>query len=285
MAFDVKTFLTRLGSAFIFSAIMMAALLMKEWAFIGLFFVVNILCLKEYSRIVELILQTTFTRNEKVNFIAIGVAIFGFVAALPMTSCENQTASYLSKLVFYFAGFVIGTLLIFFVFKKNKKSLYLLSGLGYISAALGFLVQLRFQSLYLPLILILLIWMNDTMAYLTGSFIGRTKFFPSVSPKKTWEGTIGGILFTMVFAYIWGSVTNWFPISIWIFFGLTAGVVGTAGDLVESKLKRLAGVKDSGAIMPGHGGALDRFDSLLLSAPFALLITMLYGICKQVIVF
>ena len=73
--------------------------------------------------------------------------------------------------------------------------------------------------------------------------------------------------------------------SIWILFGLTAGVVGTAGDLVESKLKRLAGIKDSGAIMPGHGGALDRFDSLLLSAPFALLITMLYEICKQVIVF
>jgi phosphatidate cytidylyltransferase len=285
MAFDVKTFLTRLGSAFIFSLIMMAALLMKEWAFIGLFFVVNILCLNEYSRIVELILQTTFTRNEKVNFIAIGVAIFGFVVALPMTHCDNQIAGYASSLVYHFAGFVIGTLLIFFIFKKNKKALYLLSGLGYISAALGFLVQLRFQSLYLPLLLILFIWMNDSMAYLTGSFIGRTAFFPSISPKKTWEGTIGGILFTMAFAYSWGSLTNWFPMSVWILFGLTAGVVGTAGDLVESKLKRLAGVKDSGAIMPGHGGALDRFDSLLLSAPFALLITMLYKICKQVIVF
>ena len=232
-----------------------------------------------------MILQTTFTRNEKVNFIAIGVAIFGFVVALPMTHCDNQIAGYASSLVYYFAGFVIGTLLIFFVFKKNKKALYLLSGLGYISAALGFLVQLRFQSLYLPLLLILFIWMNDSMAYLTGSFIGRTAFFPSISPKKTWEGTIGGILFTMVFAYSWGSLTNWFPMSIWILFGLTAGVVGTAGDLVESKLKRLAGIKDSGAIMPGHGGALDRFDSLLLSAPFALLITMLYEICKQVIVF
>jgi phosphatidate cytidylyltransferase len=232
-----------------------------------------------------MILQTTFTRNEKVNFIAIGVAIFGFVVALPMTHCDNQIAGYTSSLVYHFAGFVIGTLLIFFVFKKNKKALYLLSGLGYISAALGFLVQLRFQSLYLPLLLILFIWMNDSMAYLTGSFIGRTAFFPSISPKKTWEGTIGGILFTMAFACSWGSLTNWFPMSVWILFGLTAGVVGTAGDLVESKLKRLAGVKDSGAIMPGHGGALDRFDSLLLSAPFALLITMLYKICKLVIVF
>ncbi len=285
MAFDVKTFLTRLGSAFIFSAIMMAALLMKEWAFIGLFFVVNILCLKEYARIVELILQTTFTRNEKVNFIAVGVALFGFVASLPLTRCENQTATFLSTNLFYFLGFVIGALLIFFFFKKNKKSLYLLSGLGYISVALGFLVQLRFQSLYLPLILILLIWMNDTMAYLTGSFIGRTKFFPSISPKKTIEGTVGGVLFAMAFAYLWGSYTNWFPISLWVIFGLVAGIIGTAGDLIESKLKRLAGVKDSGAIMPGHGGALDRFDSLLLSAPFALLITLLYEICKQVIVF
>ncbi len=285
MAFNTQTFFTRLGSAIIFSAIMMMGLLLNEWFFIALFFIVNILCLREYINIVELIVQSKFGKNEKVNFIALGVALFAFVTALPITHCENTASLFLSKYMFQFVGIVIGVMLIFFLFMKNKKSMYLLTGLGYISVALGFLVQLRFQSLLLPLILILFIWMNDSMAYLTGSFFGKTKFFPSISPKKTVEGTIGGIIFTMVFAFVWGHFTNWFPILVWVLFGLIAGVVGTAGDLVESKLKRLSGIKDSGAMMPGHGGALDRFDSLLLSAPVAFLIAMFYELCKQVTAF
>lgn len=285
MALNIKTFFTRLGSAAVFSAIMLAGLLMNEWAFIALFFVINILCLREYANLVEFILQTKFTQNEKVNFVAIGVALFLTVIALPISVCDNFISLVLSKYVFHFLGFVIGAMLIFLFFRKNKKSIYLLTGLGYISVAFGFLVQMRFQSLLLPLILILFIWMNDTMAYLTGSFIGKTPFFPSISPKKTIEGTIGGIVFCMVFAFIWGSLTNWFPISVWILFGLIAGVVGTAGDLVESKLKRMAGVKDSGAMMPGHGGALDRFDSLLLASPFAFLVAMIFEVCKAYKVF
>ena len=285
MALNVQTFFTRLGSAAIFSAIMLAGLLMNEWVFIALFFTVNILCLKEYANIVGLILQTDLTKNERMNFIAVGVALFASVISLPVIRCENPVSLLLTEYLFYFIGAVIGTLLIFFFFRKNKKAVYLLTGLGYIPVALGFLVQLRFQSLYLPLILILFIWMNDTMAYLTGSFIGKTPFFPSISPKKTLEGTIGGVIFTMAFAFIWGYFTNWFPVSLWIIFGLIAGVVGTAGDLVESKLKRLSGIKDSGSIMPGHGGALDRFDSLLLSAPVAFLIAAIYEVCVQVKVF
>lgn len=285
MALNIQTFLTRLGSAAVFSAIMLLGLLLNEWAFIALFFTVNLLCLREYAGIVEQILQTRFNRNEKFNFIILGIALFMVVTCLPLVHCNNQTALILSKLLFYFIGLSIGTMLIFFLFKKNKKAFFLLTGLGYIPLALGFLVQLRFQSMLLPLMLILFIWMNDSLAYLTGSFIGKTPFFPSISPKKTWEGTIGGILFTMTFAFIWGSFTNWFPISLWIVLGAVASIIGTIGDLVESKLKRLAGIKDSGNIMPGHGGALDRFDSILLSAPFAFIVAMLYEVCKQVTVF
>lgn len=285
MALNIQTFLTRLGSAAVFSAIMLLGLLLNEWAFIALFFTVNLLCLREYAGIVEQILQTRFNRNEKFNFIILGIALFMVVTCLPLVHCNNQTALILSKLLFYFIGLSIGTMLIFFLFKKNKKAFFLLTGLGYIPLALGFLVQLRFQSMLLPLMLILFIWMNDSLAYLTGSFVGKTPFFPSISPKKTWEGTIGGILFTMTFAFIWGSFTNWFPISLWIVLGAVASIIGTIGDLVESKLKRLAGIKDSGNIMPGHGGALDRFDSILLSAPFAFIVAMLYEVCKQVTVF
>jgi phosphatidate cytidylyltransferase len=115
--------------------------------------------------------------------------------------------------------------------------------------------------------LIVLIWINDTMQYIVGSFIGKTKMAPIISPKKTWEGTIGGSLLAVLVAIVCGIFFKQYPIGEWIAFGLVASIAGTIGDLVESKLKRTAGVKDSGNIMPGHGGALDRFDSLLLAGP------------------
>lgn len=282
MAFHFPTFLTRLGSAIIYSAIMMAGLLLPEWVFISLFFIVMLLCLHEYTTLLESILNTTFTRNETINFLACGAAFYFFTISLPVSNCPNAMTGFFSAYTFHFLGFTVGTLLIFFLFRKSNKAIYLLTGLAYIAGALGFLVQMRFQSMLLPIMMILFIWMNDSLAYLTGSFIGRTPFFPSISPKKTIEGTIGGIVFTMAFALVWGRLTNWFPDSFWIAMGLTASLVGTAGDLVESKLKRLAGVKDSGKLMPGHGGALDRFDSILLAAPFAFLLALFYEICKQV---
>jgi phosphatidate cytidylyltransferase len=113
------------------------------------------------------------------------------------------------------------------------------------------------------------------MQYLVGSFFGKTKMAPIISPKKTWEGTIGGSLLSMIVAITWGLLSKQHTLSVWIGIGLCATVVGTLGDLLESKLKRTAGIKDSGNIMPGHGGAMDRFDSLLLAAPFLWLVTLL----------
>jgi phosphatidate cytidylyltransferase len=127
---------------------------------------------------------------------------------------------------------------------------------------------MRHLSVLLPLGLILLIWINDTMAYIVGSFIGRTPF-SSISPKKTWEGTVGGALITLAASLVWGLRSPWYRWYDWVALAVCATVAGTAGDLLESRLKRLAEVKDSGTLMPGHGGALDRFDSLLLAAPFA----------------
>lgn len=282
MALHLPTFFTRLGSAVVYSAVMVAGMLSAEWIFIALFFLVMLLCLREYAGLLEAILGVTFTRNEKYNYLACGVAFYLFTICLPLTGCQNAFSILLSGYVFHALGLTVGCAVIFFLFRKSNRSLFLLSGVVYIAGALGFFAQMRFQSLLLPVMLIFFIWMNDSLAYLTGSFIGRTPFLPSISPKKTLEGTIGGIIFTMVFAFVWGRLTNWFPISYWIAMGFIASLVGTAGDLVESKLKRLAGVKDSGKLMPGHGGALDRFDSLLLSAPFAFILSLVFGICRQV---
>jgi phosphatidate cytidylyltransferase len=126
------------------------------------------------------------------------------------------------------------------------------------------------------MVLIASIWINDTMAYIVGSFIGKTPF-SSISPKKTWEGTAGGAILAVAAVTLLGHYA----------FGLQdtrsllvisaiAAVIGTMGDLLESKLKRLAGVKDSGSMMPGHGGFLDRFDSLLLATPFVWLYIRLF---------
>lgn len=159
--------------------------------------------------------------------------------------------------------------------------LYYLLGTLYILFPMGmhFYFRLNFDLLppekmysfwagkYISFGLILLIWTNDTMAYIVGSLIGRTPLSP-VSPKKTWEGTIGGAILTMSVAVLLQKLFHVFEMQDWIVFGFCASVFGTIGDLIESKMKRLADVKDSGRIMPGHGGFLDRFDSLLFATPF-----------------
>lgn len=121
----------------------------------------------------------------------------------------------------------------------------------------------------IPCGLIFSIWINDTMAYLVGSWIGRTPFSP-VSPKKTWEGTLGGAALCVIIITVLGGlpVARGIDRMHWTAMASLAAVFGTLGDLFESKLKRMAGLKDSGRILPGHGGFLDRFDSLLVATPF-----------------
>lgn len=114
-------------------------------------------------------------------------------------------------------------------------------------------------------------WVNDTFAYLTGMLLGKHKFFERISPKKTWEGTIGGAVFTIVGAYVFSFFINDFTNFEWMGLGLVIVIFGTFGDLIESMIKRTYGIKDSGKIMPGHGGILDRLDSILIAAPFVLL--------------
>lgn len=115
----------------------------------------------------------------------------------------------------------------------------------------------------------IILWTNDSMAYVTGRLIGRTKLFERVSPNKTWEGFIGGVAFAVLAGYIFSYVTDSSSLH-WMILAIIIGVFGTLGDLSESLLKRSGDVKDSGNILPGHGGVLDRFDGILLSAPLVL---------------
>lgn len=122
----------------------------------------------------------------------------------------------------------------------------------------------------------LLVWINDTGAYLTGMAFGKHKLFERISPKKTWEGFIGGLIFSMTAAWLlsgWLGVTGKIQ---WVIAGMVISIIGTYGDLVESMLKRSTGVKDSGSILPGHGGFLDRFDSTIAAFPVVFILMILF---------
>jgi phosphatidate cytidylyltransferase len=123
----------------------------------------------------------------------------------------------------------------------------------------------------------ILLWTNDTGAYITGSLIGRHRLMERISPKKSWEGFFGGAVFAAIAAWLisgWLGVVN---TTGWIIISVIISVAGTYGDLIESMLKRSLGVKDSGSIMPGHGGFLDRFDSTILSFPLVFLFISFFG--------
>ena len=130
----------------------------------------------------------------------------------------------------------------------------------------------------LPIAIIFSIWINDTMAYIVGSFIGKTPF-SKISPKKTWEGTAGGAVLCVVVMGVITHFVNAFhalPLKHWLAIAAICAVFGTLGDLLESKIKRTANIKDSGSFMPGHGGFLDRFDSLLVATPFVWLYVQIF---------
>ncbi|MBS1735768.1 MAG: phosphatidate cytidylyltransferase [Bacteroidetes bacterium] len=146
-------------------------------------------------------------------------------------------------------------------------------GILYISLPIALLLLMRmpFREIkestllkVLPCGIIFSIWINDTMAYIVGSLIGKHPI-SKISPKKTWEGTIGGIILCVVIISIAGKWSGFYTTTDWIAISLLCGVFGSIGDLIESKIKRMAKVKDSGNLMPGHGGFLDRFDSLLIA--------------------
>lgn len=161
----------------------------------------------------------------------------------------------------------------------SSKYLYLL---GYIILPFVFITKISFGiNDYNPKIIIglfILIWTNDTFAYIVGKSIGRTKLFEKISPKKTIEGFLGGIIFAILAGYL---ISKYYikanpefsdrSILIWTSIAVIVGIAGTIGDLIESKFKRIAGVKDSGNIMPGHGGILDRLDSVIFVAPIIFL--------------
>ncbi len=282
MALNVPVFFTRLGSSVVFVAIMLTGLLWNEWSFLALVTLINLLCIREFARLMRNIYQDTrFPLWLTAAFALLSTALLLYASSLWAISNAGQGKPglfYVYIVMYAHVTFVIFLLpftplllLLAGMMAKPQyhRSVYRgLAGLAYITMPMFFLFCLYKASNYVPLVLLCLIWSNDTMAYLFGSFFGKTPL-SSISPKKTWEGTIGGAVITVVAAVAAGYFIPLFHVADWAALALCATIAGTFGDLLESKLKRMAGVKDSGMMMPGHGGALDRFDSLLVATPFA----------------
>ncbi len=276
MALHWPTFLTRTGSAVVFAVVMLAGLLWTPWAFGVLIITITPLCLADYFRLMERVLQTPIFRTIRVAT-SIGVALILtalwldlFHDTLPKRPDIGEPGE---DFYWLFSPLLvcIPTLLLLTALAKRgtvQASLAAAGGLVYIALPAAMLIGIYEIDRLWPLVLILCIWTNDTMAYIVGSLIGRTPFSP-ISPKKTWEGTAGGAILTVAGAATWAYFSEEVSARDVTAVALCAAVFGTLGDLFESKLKRLAGVKDSGTLMPGHGGALDRFDSLLVATPFA----------------
>lgn len=281
MALQLQTLKTRSLTAAVFVVIMLLGLLWNHWSFFILFSVIHFGCWIEYQPLVGLI-DNSYSRITP--FHKYGVMIAGWCFMLYSTS----DAYHVGKLSLHAIGWWLGLIFLFvlpltellFTRELNLKNIgYSLTGLVYISLSWGLMTDLRNPgnlsapagtfgradtAWLIPVLIIVCMWINDTMAYMVGSLIGRTPL-SRISPKKTWEGTLGGALLCVaVVTYFFQPLLSWKHL---LAISALAAVVGTAGDLLESKLKRMANVKDSGNIMPGHGGFLDRFDSLILATP------------------
>ena len=286
MAFNWQTFRTRALTAVVFVAIMMAGLLYNRWSFFILFSLIHFGAWAEYQKLVSRFNPDYQKITAPHRY---GMMIGGWCLLLFFSNDVLAIGPVILTEAGLWLGIVFMILLPVIMFLESKpvflkNIFYSLLGLVYISLPLALLIDLRTQwdeeayrlSMTLPLLIIFSLWINDTMAYIVGSVIGKTPL-SKLSPKKTWEGTAGGVLLTIGVISLIAKLTQRLDVLDAALMSGLAAVTGTVGDLFESKLKRLAGVKDSGTIMPGHGGFLDRFDSYMVSglAYYCLSITVL----------
>jgi phosphatidate cytidylyltransferase len=254
---------TRAITGIFFIAIMLAALVSGLWVFTAFFAILSLLCLNEFYKIVK----TGDANPNRIIGLIGGICIF---AGIGLHYALNIDSKFLLIIVP-----VVGSIFIAELYKKSEQPFtniaFTIAGLAYAIAPFCFFFGLAFitgaYSYHFPLAFMLLLWSNDTGAYVVGLKLGRTKLFERHSPKKTWEGFFGGVFFAV---FISGFIAHYFKDitkTEWELMAVLIGCFGTMGDLVESMLKRSLNAKDSGSLLPGHGGLLDRFDGLFLSAP------------------
>lgn len=258
--------------------ILLAALWFSGWVFMVIFLIITILGLWEFYGL----LSNAGYHPQKLYGTIAGTVLFVTTALttfIPQTGVDRSWFAIIPFVIpipLFFISFIIE------IYRKKPDPIVnvAMTTLGFYYIALPFSLLLFFSKpdvlhfLGLPVILVgyfAFTWIYDTVAYLYGKQFGKHKFFERISPKKTWEGTIAGAIFTLLSAVVLYYFIPDLPMADWLLLALIVLFFGTHGDLVESLLKRSLNIKDSGTILPGHGGILDRFDTMLISAPFVFL--------------
>ena len=260
--YSMKEILRRSLTGAVYIILLLSAVFLSSDAFDFLFMAFGLACLYEYKKLVNL-------RGYHIFAAYLGIW-WAYIYLVKDQELIN---------ILMFVTIFVDVLLLINLFSKKEIKFNTFKkfavGLFYIGGGCIFLTMIPYKNDAFAKLLIMgifiLIWVNDSFAYLVGKSIGRTKLFPSVSPKKTVEGTLGGFIFAIGAAYIIATQEQLISPVQWMILATVIVIAGSLGDLIESKMKRAAGVKDSGAILPGHGGMLDRLDSLVFAAPFAYL--------------
>lgn len=267
--------LTRLLSGIVYIVLLLAATLYGPYTFLPLFGIFMFIAVHEFCKLSNL--------KPAIPFVIAAVGFILFCTEYLVTDMVSAN-SFNKNLGLNIAALFISIKLLVDLFSTKPAKLKDTTGkivelIGYVIIPFILIIKLPFIGgnaifSYNPYIIIgmfVLIWANDTFAYIVGKAIGKNKLFERISPKKTVEGFVGGALFTVASAYVLGLYYTFITPGQWMAIAAILSIFGTLGDLVESKFKRTAGVKDSGNIMPGHGGILDRLDSVLFAIPFLFL--------------
>jgi phosphatidate cytidylyltransferase len=272
MTFNTQTFVTRTASAAVFVFVLLSCVWYNSYSFIAFFTLVGFVGIYEFYKLSEK------SDKKPQKFFGYALHILSVASVFFMHRINlHQAKPYLLILI------LAGPLYLLVELFKEKKSVFNNPAvvLSFLYVTLPCILLILLSGIYKSpdtinlnfhpqkvLGILFFIWINDTGAYLVGSFFGKHKLYEKISPNKTWEGTIGGIALCIAFSFVIAKLFPQLELKHWVIISIIVAVFGTLGDLVESMLKRLAGVKDTGNIMPGHGGVLDRFDSLLFSTPF-----------------
>jgi phosphatidate cytidylyltransferase len=271
----LKTLIVRSLTGAAFVTLVISMILIGPYTYLILFFTVAILGLLEFYRLHQL-------ETLKPSVLG-GLLAGGVVYLLPaLYAMGFIPVTYLSLIVL-----PVGGIFLFELYRNQEQAFQnigiTLLGILYIVVPLALLHSILFSepnpNAYAPwhlISLLILVWVYDSFAYLTGITFGKHRLLERISPKKSWEGAIGGAIFCFLAAYLMSNYTLWMINDAWYFIALAIILFGTYGDLIESMMKRNLGVKDSGSLLPGHGGILDRFDALFFAIPFIWMISQFF---------
>ena len=269
-----KDLAVRTASALVMLLVFVGAVLWSKWSALALFAVIMVGGLVEFYNLCR---KRGYQPMYVLGILA-SVCLFGLI---PIVATDTETGYWLALLAFVLLFILVPAIFMCEIWRKSETPIANIAttfmGVMYIALPMSLLVYIP-QLLdkkadwnpWMLLAFMAIIWANDVFAYLVGIAFGKHRLCERISPKKSWEGFFGGLVGAVGLAVLFGYLTDGHMIR-WGIMGLIAALTGVAGDLVESMLKREAGVKDSGKIMPGHGGFLDRFDALFISVPFVVL--------------